>query len=841
LSAETEAAAAVVKVRENFEKIAEQVAPPTDVQVTVPIDQTEIVKDLEVSLRSGKLQGAADAERDRLWLEQFLLGVLARYNANSKDGYVLELAEVSWQTDLITTRVRNLEHFVGYCDRLSLNDGAYYRFSFQRKYGWCLVAVRVSAAKMGMKTIEFGAADCMIKAIAKSLKKSEASIDACFKSLFTVEVYKTCVTGNGFDLLHLDSFGKRYNVKAIILVNQQDLLIWGEFPTVVGDLQSSRVFTLHWRPGHWSSNEGTLRESSPVPPVGAGVSTFCGFMGHEEFVKQFGYSPSANPSVRSPDGVYYRPCVYTNGFSADFNDHIDFFTGPVLEPVVAERYDVEESRVPEAYENLPMDSYRLASSIFPSTDVLPLFPAANTVESQLVFDNFRTGVLNPDVICNVNMRGHVTSAKGFYSIGASTALYYEKSNNMQTLQVLSERYANKHIRQFTYTKDAEDVANSIADKFCFDCFQGDNLPFDFQELNAIMVECEAAMRVKHYEAQTSEDSPDARSVRFHLKDISKPKVAGDLNVYKAGQGISAWSKTAQSWFGKAMRILNARFGAILKSNIIYDNRMTEEELISTVNDQLRSLHKLARRGVTDCDQFDSVQNRFTQAIERRVLKKLGASDSFLDAYYSFRQNYVLQSQYVRARCGFEKTSGEPGTLLLNTILSMVLTFFLFEGEGKMVIVAKGDDGFRAQLNLKVKEENLLLVNKFCQLGLKLSFDESVEFCGNIIVGGCFYPSIFRKLAKIVAHRFRNYEHFCEYQISLRDWESKVACGDMHNLCAVNAVVYGSTLTEAHAALACVRSFAHINEAQFKETFLYRLPVQGHFAASSGTLMKFVEY
>jgi len=842
ISDATVALAREAKVREDFASFkATPLVDPLEPVITTDLVQgiKDTVLRVQDLTRAVEEAPALKTERCRQHLVDLIRRTFIKANARSQCGDVLSVRSVTLAVQSNTIfHIRNPDHLAEWARNcIAKMDHGTISFGMFSGGLYFLVVVAV-VDNSSLSAITPAKADCLVVALARSLGVAKLQVQKAFMSLLGADMFAHCMETDGLSLLHLDGFGKRCRLRVRIIVSDAD--IWGDFPTIVGDLTADKLCEVAWSPGHWSSEQVTLRGASPTVPDGAGL--LWGFPSHAQFAVSVNKPVQGAHVSKTSDGVYYVPCVYTNGFSAQFNEHISFFSGPVVEPLVAVRDVAPDPVIAETYENLPSDAYRLLSSVFPAFDENPLYPAANTLESQLVSDNFRAGVFNPDAICEVNMRGHLRKPPGFFSLGMARALYYEKGNAMQTLQVISERYANKHIRQFNYCSDAEAVANQIADRFAFDCFQSGERPFDNAELNAIMVECETAMRIKHYEAQTDPDSPDTRVVRFHLKDIAKPKVGGNINLMKAGQGISAWSKTAQSWFGKAMRILNARFGSLLVENVIYDNRMTEEELISSVNAQLRKLHPLATPGVSDCDQFDSVQNKFTQAIERRVLKRLGASDVFLDAYYSFRSNYLVQSSHVRARCLFEKTSGEPGTLLLNTILSMVLTYFIFEGDGNFVIVAKGDDGFRSQLNLRVSEDNLALVNKFCQLGLKLSFDETVEFCGNVIVGGVFYPSIYRKLAKLSAHRFRSYEHFCEYQISLRDWETKVAKADMHNLCAVNAVVYGTSVRDAYDALSCVRSFAHINKAQFHSTFKWAVPVLGHYVAgkTEGSL-GFVQY
>jgi hypothetical protein len=681
---------------------------------------------------------------------------------------------------------------------------------------------------------------CLIDALASAMGEDRSNVWETMKaakdSSSLEELYQRMMqSGGGLNVLDLSDYAN-YTGKQIRV--DTDSLDWGEVNKIFGPITADTYYQIAWEPGHWfnpgsSPNQHWSRLSLPV---GAGL------LASTRDDSDFGgkkCSSLLSDSQSLANSTVYMPVEHLNNFSAMFSDHINIFTGPVLEPLKAVKVP-DEVPLKENYENAPRDSYLLLQSLFPESDPFSLWPAMNTLPSQLVFDNFKSGSMNPDLIYDINPKRRPRKQHGFYAYGATKSLYYETVNQMQTLQVISERYSNKNIKPFVYNINAEIVARDIAEKFCEDCFIPD-LKLDFAEMEAIMLEAENAMRIKHYESQVKDADPDARTVRFHLKNIAKPKVEGFPDVFKAGQGISAWSKTAQSAFGKGMRILNARFQSALKSNIIYDNRMTEQELRDKVNQALRRIHKLARRGVTDGTAFDSVQNRFTQEIEKTVLRKLGASDAFLDHYYSYRSDYIIQSSYVRVKCGFEKTSGEPGTLLLNTILSMVLAYYIFKGDGEFVIVGKGDDGFRAQLNLSVDEDHLAIINSYCQLGLKLSFDENVEFCGNVIIDGVFYPSIFRKLAKLASHRFRDYDHFCEYQIGLRDWENKVCREDMHKLCVVNAHVYGKTIAEAHANLACIRSFAHINREQFESVFKYRDHVLGHWSKNEFDVWKFVEY
>jgi hypothetical protein len=302
-----------------------------------------------------------------------------------------------------------------------------------------------------------------------------------------------------------------------------------------------------------------------------------------------------------------------------------------------------------------------------------------------------------------------------------------------------------------------------------------------------------------------------------LKDIYKPKVGGDADPYKAGQGISAWNKDVQVMFGGVARVVNKQFLDCLRSHAIYDNRLTPTEMKSRVANNLRKL-PVAMSGVTDFTMFDSQQDQFTQEIERQFLHALGCSSEFIEFYYSFRCGYTIIGGAMKGRCRYEKTSGEPFTLMMNTVLSACLTNVLLRGEGPMMMAVKGDDGFKRQANLAIDRDAYSALERYTNLRIKLSLSNEAEFCGYAICDGAFVDSVFRKLHKLASHRFRDYKHFAEYQISLRDFVREFEVeGDAGFALACNAATYGKTMGEAVAAYDCLKSFAHIDE----ETFLSR--------------------
>lgn len=451
----------------------------------------------------------------------------------------------------------------------------------------------------------------------------------------------------------------------------------------------------------------------------------------------------------------------------------------------------------------------------------------NHASSTVVPGAFSNGSISADFLNPINPRGHPKEVKSrYYSFANGTGLHFGGHKVMQELQCIQARYAGSKPK-YEFTHDSQLLANKIADLFV-DEYMNVDAPIDSALMTTIMNEAIEAAKSKSYEAQfVGFDNPDHKLIRFHLKDIYKPSPAKDVDINKAGQGISAWSKDAQVMFGAAIRMVNVLFKRMSKSNLIYDNRETEEEIRNKITAAVEYVPSTALDGITDWGQFDAVQNKFTQAIERRILTKMNISDEFQEMYYQYRNNYTIQASNSRFRARSEKTSGEPGTLLFNTMLSGPLSNYLLRGEGPSVMVIKGDDGYKKQCNLKVVEERRLEVAQHVQSGMKLSVGLGAEFCGNVIIDGQCYPSIYRKAHKLVAHRFRDYKHFTEYQISLRDWVKKNSDDNSgyQNLISINARMYNSSVEQTKALFEAIQSTAHIDEEQFLANWTYR--EEGH--------------
>ncbi|UQC00139.1 replicase [Charavirus Namtso] len=334
---------------------------------------------------------------------------------------------------------------------------------------------------------------------------------------------------------------------------------------------------------------------------------------------------------------------------------------------------------------------------------------------------------------------------------------------------------------------------------------------------------------KHYPDRIRDFSTfDPHRINFFMKEIFKVSRSHITDDTKAGQGISAWDPTVVSLFHTLMRIMSRRFSRSLKTNAVFNNRLTQLQLISKVQSAMSTIHHSAIGGYMDGTQFDSCQNAFTQEIERNILSRLGMPTEAIEAYYSIRNNYLLSSSTFSALIDAAKTSGEPGTLLLNTILMMCLTAWLLRTKTvHSVIIGQGDDCFIYGIGLSLDEDRLSDVGNYTKMKLKCQVGGRISFCGMSYNNGRFYLDLERRYKKVVGTTYRDYTHFAEVQNAIRDFLLDVKRSHTDG---ISSTIHANiSVPDSHPdyqrqfefqleVFLALESLAHLNKTQFIEHF-----------------------
>lgn len=409
----------------------------------------------------------------------------------------------------------------------------------------------------------------------------------------------------------------------------------------------------------------------------------------------------------------------------------------------------------------------------------------------------------------------------FYRYMVTPGYRFSQKNVYQTLQVIQKRYAGP-VKNYPFDFEGDQLADKIAQEFVDEHLElnDSRRRVDEYVLNELWRSWNSAAESKKYfNMFRGHDDYDWATVAFHLKTIFKPKMFLKLEqLNKVGQGISAWGKDAQILFAMVGRVLNTSLVSMMKKTCIYDNKITQQELFEKIKHLNGQIPSVALNGVTDMTEFDKNQNLFSQRIEFHIWRRMGFDIDMLDHYYSLRSNYRIRSEAGTAKVKAAKTSGEPLTLANNTILAAAISNYLLRGIGPFYMVMKGDDLWKRQCNLKLISERLDEIQKYVNFELRVTIEDAVEYCGNIVTTSGMYPNLQRKLYKILSHSFRDYKHFAEYQISLRDFMNLCYSLDTGTLAAVNMEMIGCGYEQATGLLDCIQSFAHISERQFLDNF-----------------------
>jgi hypothetical protein len=480
-------------------------------------------------------------------------------------------------------------------------------------------------------------------------------------------------------------------------------------------------------------------------------------------------------------------------------------------------------------EQSPADSYTFIDDLAPNYSLIHDNYALNQFYDHQVESEFTSGKTSEAKLFPVNANGNPLDLREkFFTLGVGNGLYYSNKNIFQSIQVCQGRYLK--YEKSTPAVDGITLARDIA-QYAFDnTMEKFNIQALEAELNSLFIEFVRTSRSKNDAKRfMTQLNTNPNVVNFHLKSIFKAKTTllEKSAVKKVGQGISAWSQLASNYFSLAGKIMNYAYYRSLKRHAVYDNRMTPEQLIDKTNGLNKEISPLADNVVTDYTEYDKKQNWFTIEIEKTIWKLLGFSDYIIELYYTFRQGYILVSKFMTGRAGSAKTSGERLTLVNNSLLNHCFTLYLVRGEGAFYIVIKGDDGWLRQLNLRVRKDLLQEIQKYVKMDIKISFEEGIEFCGCVVTRQGLVPNLQRKLFKLIGHRFRDYKHFTEYQISLRDNIRIFNCLGISHVVSCNMKYLNCSREKVMNILYTIQSFAHIDEKQFYKIFNYREVAYGY--------------
>lgn len=326
------------------------------------------------------------------------------------------------------------------------------------------------------------------------------------------------------------------------------------------------------------------------------------------------------------------------------------------------------------------------------------------------------------------------------------------SDQMMTLKTLIDRYS-------TATSQLEGGKAKIAAMRLYGAFMdtyiGKIVPITGEVLDAAYLNNILVQVSKQTATQVNYPANDqfVGIANFFMKEQSKVKLSacdetewtGDIRG-KAGQGVSAWSKTMNAICGGMVRALNKALQESLREDVFFVGGMNEAVNLMAISNIKAPYFTLE----TDLSEFDSMQNRVTVEFERLLMERLGAPEWFLNLYTTMRMHWRLKARgLAHIDVTGKKASGEPATLFNNTNTCAAIIALAYNVKDALIFV-KGDD-FAAVSNepMIARYEDLKEVIANCpNLDIKQQYGEALQFVSFFLTPNGAVPDLVRLAAKI---------------------------------------------------------------------------------------------
>jgi hypothetical protein len=337
------------------------------------------------------------------------------------------------------------------------------------------------------------------------------------------------------------------------------------------------------------------------------------------------------------------------------------------------------------------------------------------------------------------------------------------------------------------------------------------------------------IRLRHYYEQfVGAQDKSFKEVRFNIKNIFKNVVIGKgFSLSKAGQGICTNSPVITSAFMFIYRMIiwydsytekdDVNFGDVAMT----DHTRTDYQYVTRF--QIAASELFSGRTIQavfiDGKEYDAQQGPATTYLtDYYNVQVLGVPEEIISKFRAFYYPDVKMVTNFMTTKTDSKVSGALDTLYTNGLPTKLVTAYVCEPKGQALLGYKGDDGILLAHALHVDDSKLNRVKKLLGLELYLEIRLDGNFCGYLFCPHGLFPDLIRRLNRLCGTCFRDYAHFCEYQISLRDYIQHIHIYGLHAVIQINANAHNISYDHAELYYYCLESWSHVGEREFRTCF-----------------------
>nr|UCJ03460.1 polyprotein [Cutthroat trout virus] len=302
---------------------------------------------------------------------------------------------------------------------------------------------------------------------------------------------------------------------------------------------------------------------------------------------------------------------------------------------------------------------------------------------------------------------------------------------------------------------------------------------------------------------------------FFQKECDKFTMDEPVQHNKPGQGISAWPKTLCFIYGLFFRKLEKELRQALKPNIVFSNPYTEDQLARAVSKCTTSTTIFYEN---DFSAFDSTQNLVSLGNEFLILIQCGMPPALAEVYFNLRFKWTLDARVASLRGTSKKHSGEPGTMLFNTIWNMTAVFHTTNFTRMTLALFKGDDSLvccdssTATPYAKefVSQNGLVMKQKTSHLG---------SFTCSLVTRTCYVPDVIRFACRLNNKDFTDSKRIEDLQRATDDFIKRATVTNNYgSTCAINGRYYGVPSETIECVVGFLQDFALTGKIELQTAY-----------------------
>jgi len=241
--------------------------------------------------------------------------------------------------------------------------------------------------------------------------------------------------------------------------------------------------------------------------------------------------------------------------------------------------------------------------------------------------------------------------------------------------------------------------------------------------------------------------------------------------YKAGQGVSAWSKIMNIMFAGYSRALQEMLLKNVKPNVKLAYNESDEQISKFAASYGRYYYdKQYINTDNDFSEMDSSHAESSVKLEMLLYKLVGMPENMLNMYLSMRKrwmmSYMNNDGITKLWNDWLQHSGQPLTLAGNTLLNMAAVGAFIELGEVLYAMFKGDDSHIRSTRSKQKQGIKTTMEKDYGYKFKVCNPQVSEFIAYFVTPHGFYPDVLRRVTKTISKTYENAEQWEESRINI---------------------------------------------------------------------------